>query len=169
MPIIIIVVLLLVIGIGVFIKVKINNTVYRGKQQMLNKVGIGNASVNQSMDQGLEKIALNRLLQQNPNMTEQYVKDTLYNYSMQIISRQNNPMFSDKVITSMQHDKRLDLMIGMQFVRVNVLSYMNNFLYAVVIYTDGRDEYQISINAIINSNGLFVDNYSSKRGDVVGL
>ena len=38
MPIIIIVVLLLVIGIGVFIKVKINNTVYRGKQQMLNKV-----------------------------------------------------------------------------------------------------------------------------------
>ena len=169
MPIVIIVVIILILVAVVIVKRKINNALYRGKQQVLNKVGIGNASITQSVDQGMEKIALNKLLESNPNLTEQYVKDTLYNYSIQIISRQNNPMFGEKVIKEMMDDKNLDIMRNMQFKRVNIISYINNYLTVRVIYSDGRDEYQMILNVFNNPNGLYLDSYSSNRGEVVGL
>ena len=160
--------LVICVGIG-YIIFRIRRTMYRGQQTMLNKVGLGGSSVTKAVNQGMENMALGRLLEQNPNLTEQYIKDTLYNYSLQIIHKQTNPMFSEKVVGSMQSDSKLDMMATMQFLRVNVLNYVNGIVYAVTMYTDGRDEYKLFMTCNINPNGLYVDSYSTAKGDVVGV
>lgn len=169
MPVIILLILLVLIGVGVFIKIKINKAVYRGRQATLNKFGLGNANIGSAVNKMEEKVALNNLLADNPNLTEQIIKDTVFNYSQMILNRQNNGMFSEKVLNNVMNDKLIDTVRNMQFKRVNIIFYSNKMFEAMVVYTDQRDEYEMLVFANIRENGIVVDNYSLRKGDVVGL
>ena len=169
MPVVILLILLVLIGVGVFIKIKINKAVYRGKQATLNKFGLGNANIGKSVNQMQEKAALNKLLADNPNLTEQFVKDTVFNYSQMILNRQNNGMFSEKVLNRVMSDKLVDTVRNMQFKRVNVIFYSGKMFESIVVYTDQRDEYEMLVFANITENGIVVSDYSLRKGDVVGL
>lgn len=59
--------------------------------------------------------------------------------------------------------------VGMVFVRINILGYKNNRLTAVIVFANSSDEYQIMLNITIQNNVLYIDSYNSMCGMVKGL
>lgn len=167
--IIVVIVLILIGALIAFITIKINNLKYRAKQQVLGKVGLGNADINASLNATQEQFALSKILETYPTLTEKQLKDTLYSYTNSIINLQNNGYMSDKVLSKMQNDNLLQKMRTMNFVRINIISFIGNKLSSVTIYTDGRDEYQITLMVSIQNNGLYIEHYDSEKGMVRGF
>ena len=158
-----------IIALVIFVNIKINNAKYRARQHVLGSVGLGASNINQAFNEQQEQGALNRLLSEYPNFSEKYVKDTLYSFCMNIINLQNNGYFSEKVLQKMPKDKLLEKIRTMQFVRINVLGYRNNILSVIVVFTDGKDEYQIMMQVTIQNQLFYVSSYDAMRGMVKGF
>lgn len=160
--------IILFFALFIFIRIKINNFTYRAKQQVLGKVGLGASNINAGINQSMENGALTKILNDYPNLTEKYIKDTIYSMVTSLVNKQNIGYFSEKVTSKMMNDNKLDLIKNMQFVRINILGYKDNLYSAVVVYTDGRDEYQITVMGKIDGN-LYIDTYDAMKGIAKGF
>jgi len=165
---IVVVLILLAIG-GIFIKTKINNLKYRAKQQMLGTVGLSNANINANFNQMQENKALEKFLGEYPNYTEKIIKDTFYSFALNIINVQNNGYMSEKVLNKMSKDNMLNVFRTLSFTRINILGYKNDQFYVVVVFSNERDEYQITMNISMQNNLFYIDSYDSMRGMVKGV
>lgn len=166
----ILVILLLFLGLFIFVMVKINNLRYRATQHIFGKVGLGASDLNRGLNNVQEKTSLPKFLMDYPFYTEVTLKDSLYQISYQILNNQNNGYMSDKVLSKMNSDKRLLQMRTMNFVRLNVIGYLNgNKLVVSSVFTDGKDEYQLILNVLVHNNLLYIESYDSVVGMVKGF
>ena len=164
-----IVIIIILIGLFLFVGFKISKLRSRATQHMLGQVGLGSADINAKMNEKQEQHFMAKLLEENPSLNEQFIKDTLYAYSQDLINCRNNALFDQKVLEKMPTDNLLVQMRTMSFVRTNVLSYRNGVFYAIAIYTDQKDEYQISMSINIVNNQLMVLTYGTNKGIMRGF
>ena len=75
----------------IVINVKISNLKYRAGQQILRDTGISSADINAGISESFERKALQRFLSENPEYTEDSIKELLKQYTFQIF---NFPLIS---------------------------------------------------------------------------
>ncbi len=166
--IILLIFLAFVVGL-IFIIIKLNDLKYRATQQILKNTGISSSDINAEFSNGFEKRHLHKFLDEHPNFTEESLKDILKQYSIQILNRHSINEFSQEVYEKMQKDSKIDKVQSMEFKRVNINSYADETLKAIVIYTDNRDEYNMFLNCSILGNNIRLNKYQISKGEVVGF
>ena len=72
----IIILIILVIGF-IFVSTKLGNLKYRAKQQILKNSGISSSNLNAQFSGALEKKHLEAFLLENPNYTEESIKELI--------------------------------------------------------------------------------------------
>ena len=164
-----IIILILVVAVIIFINIKINNLKYRAKQQILKNTGVSSSEINETVTEGLEKIHMDKLLQDNSNFTEDYLKEQLKEYVTNLIDGNIINQFSQKVRDHILKDSKIDKLKNMEFKRVNINYYSNHKFSAIVVYTDNRDEYNINLYCSIINNQILLDRYQIAKGMVVGF
>lgn len=165
---ILLIIVLLFVGL-IFINTKINNLKYRAKQQVLKNTGISSSDINAGIAGGLEKKHLQKFLEENPNFTEESIKELLKQYAIQICNKNQINEFSQEVCEKIQKDSKLDKMQNMEFRRVNINSYGKSVLGGVVVFTDNRDEYDVYLTCDVLENEIKVNKYQILKGVAVGL
>lgn len=166
--IILLVIILFFAGL-IFINVKINNLKYRAKQHVLKNTGISSSDINATISSGFEKAKMDKFLKENPNFTEESVKELLKTYSTQLFARETREEFSQKVCEKMLKDSKLDKMQTMEFRRANINYYANSRMKSVVIYTDTKDEYNVYLECGMNDGKLYLNDYRILKGAVIGF
>lgn len=164
----ILIIILFFVGIC-FVSFKVNKLKDRAKQQILKGTGFSSSEINATVMNGLEKKKLEKFLADNPNFTEESVKETFKNFANQIINRNPISEFDEKVCEQMQKDSKLEKMQGMQFVRVNISHYDQSKVIAIVFFTDNKDEYNMTISCIKQGDELKVVYYAVQTGATVGF
>lgn len=166
----IIVILIIIFFVAYFIiHMKIDNLRHRANQHILGKVGLGSSDVNQKINESQERKYLQKLLNDYPYFNEKLIKDTLYGYATDITKKVSNNYFAEKVVEKMSKDQLSSSFVNMNFVRINVVYYKNPRFSVAVVYTDGRDEYQMTMYATIRENQLYIDSYDVTKGLVKGF
>ena len=153
----------------IFINVKISNLKYRAKQQVLKNTGISSSEINAGIVGNMEKKHLESFLQEHPEFTEQKIKDVLKQYTTQLFDRNPSNEFRQEICEKIQTDSKLSEMQTMEFKRAYITYYGNQKLNALVIYTDGKDEYNIYLYCNIFNNTLQLYKYQITKGAVVGF
>lgn len=171
MGILIVVGIVLIFVIYFIIDTKIGNLEYRAEQHLLKNTGFSSSDIDSKIDNTFEKMHLKKLLAKYPNYTEQSIKELLRQYTINLFNRNNTRVFSEKVCEKMQKDSKLDKMLNMQYRRTNINFFGDDAIRAQVVYTDGRDEYEVYLCCTIIENGnvIRVDKYSISKGAVVGF
>lgn len=165
---VLLVIILIIVGF-IFINAKINNLKYRAKQQVLKNTGISSSDINASITGSFEKKHLERFLADNPNFTEESIKDLLRQYTVQLFNRNLVSEFSETVCEKIQKDSKLEKMKTMEFKRANINYYSNSKLRAIVVYTDNKDEYNVGLACSILGEKIQLDRYQISKGEVVGF
>lgn len=165
---IIIVIVLIFVGF-IFINIKLGDLKHRATQQVLKNTGISSSNIASGVEGSVEKRHMKKFLEENPNFTEESIRDLLKQYTVQIINRDSINEFSQTVYEKMQKDSKLDKMQNTQFVRASINYYGNQKLNAIVIYTDNRDEYNIYLYCSILGERIQLDKYQISKGAVVGF
>lgn len=166
-------IILLVIGLFfagfIFISIKIHNLKYRAKQQLLKNTGISSSDINAGINGSFEKKYLQKFLDENPNYTEESIKELLKNYTVQIFNRNSINEFSQTVYEKINKDSKLEKMQLMEFRRTNISYYGNSKLNAIVVYTDNRDEYNVYLTCSMIDEKIQLEKYQISKGAVVGF
>lgn len=165
---VLLIIVLFIVGF-IFINIKISNLKYRAKQHILKDTGASSSDIGATITTGFEKKHLERFLEENTNFTEESIKDLLKEYTVQLINRNSIDEFSETINEKMQKDSKLEKIKNMQFRRVNIMSYGNSKLNAVVVYTDNRDEYNIYLICDVIDNKIKLDKYRISKGAVIGF
>lgn len=169
MAFIIIVIIILVFVGAIILNTKLGNLKYRAKQHVLKNTGLSSSDIGAGIKGALGKKHLERFLEENPNYTEESIKDLLRQYSDKIINKNQISQFSQSVCDKMQKDAKLDKMKDMQFRRAIINYYGSSKLGAVVSYTDNRDEYNIYLTCTVSNQNIEIDKYQITKGSVVGF
>lgn len=167
MLIVILVVMFFVVYLIIY--TKINKLRDRASAHVLGKIGLGGANFNQKFNQVQESKHLKKLLVAHPNLTEKIVKDTMYSYAVDINSCVTNNHFSEKTINQMNSKELIKKMNAMRFERVNIVNYRNSSFAAIAVFTDGRDEYQLSLYCTIKADEIYVDSIDAMKGLMKGF
>lgn len=153
----------------IFINIKMSNLKYRAKQQVLRNTGISSSDINATMTSSFEKKYLEKFLTDNPNFTEESIKELLKKYTVRLFNREAINEFSQAVCEKIQKDSKLDKMRTMEFKRANINYYVGQKIKAVVVYTDNKDEYNVYLECSILTDEIQVDKYQILKGAVVGF
>ncbi|BBF43847.1 hypothetical protein lbkm_2535 [Lachnospiraceae bacterium KM106-2] len=163
------IIVLLFVALIAFIGIKVNNLKTRAREHLLKGTPISDSNIHAGMSNMMEKKHVTKFLNEHPNYSEQSIKELLHSYAEQIMHRNTLPEFSEKVVSKMQGDKKLDKIQTMQFKRTTFIAYGANILAADVVYADRRDEYGIMLNCRVNGDQITVDKYRSDKGDALGF
>lgn len=166
---IILLLFLAIVGGLIFVKTKINNTVYRAEQHVLGSAGIGSANVVAAIDDTTEKKHIADFLAAYPSMSEQALKDQIKAISDSLIQHNPQNCIKPELKGKIDNDKNLLKMQGKNFVRIAIVNFRNNQLFAKAIYSDNRDEYDIILYMDVSENGLSVYRYYAMKGAVKGF
>lgn len=164
----IIILIILVIGF-IFVSTKLGNLKYRAKQQILKNSGISSSNLNAQFSGALEKKHLEAFLLENPNYTEESIKELIKQYAEQLLQKNENNLFSDAVCQKMQNDKKIEKLQSMQINRININYYKGEKFGAMVVYTDNRDEYSLLLNFVGAGEGMHLEKYQISKSAVVGF
>lgn len=167
--ILLVVIVVIIVAVIVVISTKINNTVFRGKQQVLGSVGLGSADMMGAMGGEAEKKHIAAFLAEHPDMDEQQLKSKIRDIAEKAIHQNFDENFSDMAKKQIAKDKLREKIISADFARISVLYYKDSELRVYTVYADRRDEYEVFL-VIKEINGKFMlDRYSSSIGAVKGL
>ncbi len=164
-----IIILIILVIAFVFASTKLGNLKYRAKQQVLKNTGLSSSNLNAGFSEALEKKHLEKFLMDNPNYTEESIKELIKQYAEQLLQKNANNLFSETVCQKMQDDKKIDKLQSMQVTRVNINYYKDGKFGAMVIYTDNRDEYNLFLNFAGAGEGMQLEKYQISKGAVVGF
>lgn len=162
-------IIVVILGGIIFIQIKISNLEHRATQHILKDTAISESSINKSIYQGFEEKHLEKFLQENPNYTEETIKQLLKEYSVKLINKQTTNNFSSEIYEKIQNDNKLTKMQNMYFKHINITRYQEQKLNAIVTYTDNKDEYNIVLFCKITENGIIIEKYRTEKGAVVGF
>ena len=163
------IIFLLFLGVVIFISIKVSDLKHRATQHILKNTGISSSDIASGINSGFEKKYLEKFLQEHSNYTEDSIKDLLKQYADQIFNRNLIAEFDEKVCEKIQTDTKLDQMQKMEFRRTNISYYKDSKLGGIVVYTDGKDEYNMHINCNIIGESIRVEKYQINKGAVVGF
>ena len=163
------IIFLLFLALLVFISIKISNFKYRATQHILKNTGISQSDITAGINSGFEKKYLEKFLEEHASYTDESIKDLFKQYTVQIFNRNAIPEFGEKVCEKMQTDSKLDKLKDMEFRRANISYYSNSKLGAMIIYTDGKDEYNVTLSCNIMEEKIQVEKYQINKGAVVGF
>lgn len=163
------IIFLLFFALLIFISIKISDLKHRATQHILKNTGISQSDITAGINSGFEKKYLEKFLEEHTNYTEDTIKDLFKQYTVQIFNRNAIAEFGEKVFEKMQTDSKLDKMKDMEFRRANISYYSNSRLGAMVIYTDGKDEYNVLLSCNIIGDKIQVEKYQINKGAVVGF
>jgi uncharacterized protein YneF (UPF0154 family) len=152
-----------------FITFKISDLKYRAGEQILQNTGISSSELSNKFAGTVEKKQMKKFLDENPNYTDESIKELLKQYTDQIIHRNTNENFTQAVCDKMQKDSKLDKLQEMEYRRINLVGYNNSKLTATAVYADKRDEYDFQIKCQIVNGKILVESYQSYRGAALGL
>lgn len=170
-------IVVIIIGIILFVVLAIvwntfiGNVKNRAKQSILKDTPFSNSAMNNTAEGILGKRATNKFLEEYGNIyTEDSIKERFKEIGEHLVKQESMSNFSEKVNTKMQKDSKLLKIQQAQITRVNIMSYAKNILTAFVVYDTGRDEYMITIQTVLDSNGISeVRNYSIQKGVATGF
>lgn len=169
MGIIFFLIIVLIIAGYIFINVKISNLKYRTKQHILKDSGISSSEINAGIIGNFEKKHLEKFLEEHENFTEDFIKDLLRKYTVEIFNRNSLNEFSQAVNEKMEKDSKLEKMQTMEFRRANINYYGDSKLNAMVVYTDNKDEYNVYLTCNVIEEKIQVEKYQISKGAVVGF
>lgn len=153
----------------IFISIKISNLKHRATQHILKNTCISSSDITSGINSGFEKKYLEKFLQEHSNYTEDSIKDLLKQFAEQIINGNLIAEFDEKVCEKIKTDTKLDKMQKMEFRRTHIAYYRESKLGGIVVYTDGKDEYDMHINCNILEESIRVEKYQINKGAVVGF
>ena len=165
-------ILLLIIFVVVvaFVGVKVNNLKTRAKNHILKNTGLSDSEISATAYGALGKRYLGKIVADHPSFTEDSVKETAIGFAQDIMNKNSNPAFSDKVVEKMgRGNEKLEKMKSMEFSRVDVPMYMNNMFSALVIYNDKKDEYMINMQCKFNGEEIKVNSFDVSKGSSIGF
>lgn len=153
----------------IVINIKIGNLKYRASQQILRNTGISSSDINAGISENFEKKALQRFLSEHSEYTEDSIKELLKQYTFQIFNRNPIDEFSQEVCKKIQKDSKLNKMQNMEFKRININYYQKPKLLAIVVVTDNKDEYNITLTCKVLEDKIQVESYRIDQGAVLGF
>lgn len=166
---VIIFLIIVVIVVMAIISIVTSNFKYRAKQHVLKNTGASSSDISAGINGAFEKKSLQKLLTDYPNFTEESIKELLKQYTEQIFNRNSMSEFSQTVCEKMQKDNKLDAMKNMEYRRTNINYYKDSIFSAIVVYTDGKDEYNVNLQCSISGDKIQINKYQIARGAVVGF
>lgn len=163
-----ILILIILVVLFIFISIKIDKIKYRAKQTILGRVGLSNSSINESINNVQETNALKKIALDYPNFTEEYLKNTLYTFAIDVVNGKNNGFMEDKALGKINSNS-LQKYRTLNFVRISILGYKKNMLSCQAIFTNGRDEFNLVMMFDIKDNLLYLNSFNTMNGVVGGF
>lgn len=164
----------IIIGIILFLGIilisnKIANLKSRAIQHALK--GTGFSSVEQFGVAGkiIEKPYIEKIIKENPEYTEELIKEKFINFATQLFNKNPINQFSEKVCEKMQHDSKLEKIADMQFQRIQIVGYSNKYIIANGVYNDNKDEYRMVFDARIENGDINLIRYSIDKSFEIGF
>lgn len=151
---------------------KVSNVTHRATQAALNSSGvpISNSNISNAFSNALSQKATGAFLSEHPNYNEETLKQTLFNYAVNLINATQIPQFAPKVIEKRMKDNKFAKMGNVTIKHAYLMNYSHGRFAATVVVSNGRDEYQIMLQGTTDQTGLgIIDNYSLNKGVAVGL
>ena len=149
----------------------INKALYRGKQQVLNKVGVGDASISNKVDDVREQGKLSKFLENHPSYTEESIKEYLKTVALEAVNKNYQHPADEKTIEKLMKDSKLDKMASMQIENASVNLYNENakLLGGKIVFSDGRDQYWLFLRFEINGDEFKLNYCQMQKGMVEGF
>ena len=165
-----IIVLVLFVGI-IFLRGKINKTVYRAKQTVLNKAGIGDSNIDAMADGILDQGKMKKFLENHPAYTEESIKELIKEICIEVANRNLTHRADSKVTEKLATDSKITKYANMDVKRCNVTAYNEKagLFIAKAILSDGKDEYWMFLTFQLSGDELTLTKYQMQKGAVVGF
>lgn len=163
-------IILIIIALVLFIviSIKIGNLKYKVTQTILKDTGLSTSNINTSMTTTLESKHLKNFLQENPEHTEDSIKELIQELAIKLVKKDITEEFSD-FSESINKDKKLEKFKGLNLLRTNISYYSKSKLGTVAVFTDNRDEYTLAIYYSINNGNLKLTRYQHAGKMMLGL
>lgn len=134
-----------IFAVIIFIAVKVDNIKRRAVETMLKDTPLSASNRSNFRSSAQESMFMKNFLDKHPEYTEESLKELIKNYADQIINKNVIPEMEEKVTTKMQNDNKLDKLLNMEFVRTNLVAYINDCFTGTATFSDGKDEYELNI------------------------
>lgn len=112
-------------------------------------------------------------LQQFLNEYPQYQKDTLESefasISQNLISLTEDQRISPAMLHLMKQHTKRRVLLNMKCQRTNLLSYKDQFIYAIAVYADHKQEYVVSMRFRMEENHLYLFAFDITLGSKTNL
>lgn len=164
-----IILIIVIFAVVMFITIKVENIKKRAVETMLKDTPLSASNRSNFRSSAQESMFMKNFLDKHPEYTEESFKELIKNYVYQIINKNVIPEMEEKVITKMQNDNKLDKLLNMEFVRANLVAYVNNSLTGAVTFSDGKDEYELDICIKEEENQFKIINYGIEKGIELGF
>ena len=165
-----IIAILLFVG-GIFLVGKINKGIYRAKQTVLNKVGVGDSNINSMTDDILEKRKLEKFLENHPTYTEESIKKIIEEFVNEIVNQNITHKVDSKILEKNSTDSRMEKFRSMQIKRCSLSAYNENagLFIGKVTLSNGKDEFMMFLTFQLSGDDLILTKYQIQKGAVVGF
>ena len=166
-----IVIMIILFIIIIVIGIAIGNLKNRATQTVLKNTPFSSSAINGATEDLLSKRAKNKFYEEYGNIyTEESLKEYFKKVGDNLIKQESMKEFSEKVNEKMSKDAKLQKLQQAQFKKFCIMSYSRNILTIFITYDTGRDEYRISINSTVDSNGISkIQNYMIQKGVATGF
>lgn len=166
---VLLIIILFFVGL-IFLSIKISNLKHRATQHILKNTGISSSEINAGFTSSFEKKHLENFLKDYPNYTEDSIKELLKQYTIELFNRNTINEFSSQVNEKMQKDSKLEKMQSMEYRRTTINNYSKSKFYAIVVYADTKDEYNVFLNcSMLDADKVQLDKYQISKGSVIGF
>ena len=161
--------IILFFAILIFIAVKVDNIKRRAVETMLKDTPLSASNRSNFRSSAQESMFMKNFLDKHPEYTEESLKELIKNYADQIINKNVIPEMEEKVTTKMQNDNKLDKLLNMEFVRTNLVAYINDCFTGTATFSDGKDEYELNICIQEKEKQLKIVSYRIGKGIELGF
>lgn len=158
-----------IFAVIIFIAVKVDNIKRRAVETMLKDTPLSASNRSNFRSSAQESMFMKNFLDKHPEYTEESLKELIKNYADQIINKNVIPEMEEKVTTKMQNDNKLDKLLNMEFVRTNLVAYINDCFTGTATFSDGKDEYELNICIQEKEKQLKIVSYRIGKGIELGF
>lgn len=166
---ILIIFLILIVAVIVVVSIKVGNLKHRAVQHALKDTSLSDSNLSAQFGNVLGKKSMEKFLSDHASYTEQSLKDMLMKDTQDIFSKTAGDELTGDVVEKMQKDSKLDKMKSMEYKRAYLNFYKNEKMGAFVVYSDGRDEYNVFLSCLVDEDNIKVQNYRINKGATVGF
>lgn len=165
----VIIVIVIVLAIIFWIGIKVDKLKERTMQHILKDTPLSESNMRANWNNAIGGRVEERFLKDFPNYTKESLDEFIQQTVSDLREKRATDILSEKVKQKMVADEKLVEFLEKTYKRTAIEAYGNGRFNVTVIYADEKDEYGLALFYKIQNNQLILDEYSIKKGAMLGF